>query len=291
MSSSWFSKFYLWLVKNVLGRAAKGTFTWILHTAVHSVPYTDCPEGVLGRGLTPRSPLGYGLPVRANSTPAWQTPDCLHAVLTLGLPPATHFPNAPTCVHFIKALCQPYFLESLSDDYRLHGFVLFTLNCKVSRVNPMSVQGTSSSEMSCDLAKVSGLMQEEWRSWNSKPRSGDFSDGQVDQNPLCNTGDVGSILGQVTKIPRRQQLKSVLLSEIPFMPQLRSDPTKYNQTKAPSLLIKFKPSPFKILCAAFQGRILKHATNNLLWNCLLLNMKISWKLPPNCVAWTPPPKV
>ena len=147
----------------------------------------------------------------------------------------------------------------------------------------MSVQGTSSSEM-CELAKVSGLMQEKWRSWNSKPRSGDFSDGQMVQNPLCNTGDVSSVLGQVTKIPLRQQLESVLLSETPFMPQLRSDTTKHNQTKAPSFLIKFKPSPFKIVCAAFQGRILKHATNNLLWNCLLLNMKISWKCSPNGVA-------
>ena len=74
--------------------------------------------------------------------------------------------------------------------------------------------------MSWDLAKVSGLLQDKWRSWNSKPRPRDFPDGQVVQNLLCNTGDAGSVFGQVTKIPRRQQLESARLNEVPFMPQL-----------------------------------------------------------------------
>ena len=193
---------------------------------------------MLGRGLTPHS-----------IAPTGQTPNCPHAVLNLGLPPETHLSKcAPTCVHFIKALCQPCFLESLSDDYRLHWFVLFTLNCKVSRVNSMSVQGSSSWEMSWDLAKVSGLLQDKWRSWNSKPRPRDFPDGQVVQNLLCNMGDAGSVFGQVTKIPRRQQLESARLNEVPFMPQLRPDTPNTTKQKHPRSLLNLNPVHLK-LCA------------------------------------------
>ena len=49
-----------------------------------------------------------------------------------------------------------------------------------------------------------------WAEMDLKQGYGDFPGGSALRNPPCNAGDVGSILGQVTKIPRAmEQLKPI----------------------------------------------------------------------------------
>lgn len=232
MSSSWFSRSYLLLVKNILGRQPKLP---LLGTAPHSCSQCsiNCLEGVLGRGLTPHS-----------ITPTDRL-NCPHAVLNLGLPPETQSSKfAPTKGTFPITCTLASSLASrislMTTDYIDLSFSHLT-----ARLVELILCLYSSSWEMWDLAGFRAL-QDKWRSWNSKPRPRDFLMYQVvPRNPLATRGDAGPALVRYLR-SYADSNQSLRANEGTLYATAKTWHTKYNQTKAPLLFTKFKPCPFKI---------------------------------------------